>query len=96
MTDDWWDADHNGIPDSIQRDPVVAPEPAAGSSEADQDARLPGINAPIDPPAEPAPDPSAVDPETQTKVYEIQQDVTASNARTADRAFSEMDGYIRD
>jgi hypothetical protein len=42
MADDTsWDADSNGIPDSIQRDPVVVPEDPGPEG-------LPGITAPIE------------------------------------------------
>ena len=34
--------------------------------------------------------------EIQTKIFEVQQDVTVNKARTADRAFDKMDGYIRE
>ena len=33
--------------------------------------------------------------DTQTKIFEITQDVTVNKAKTADKAFSAMDGYIR-
>lgn len=32
---------------------------------------------------------------TQTRIFEITQEVTANKARTADKAFGAMDGYIR-
>ena len=31
----------------------------------------------------------------QTKIFEITQDVTVNKAKTADKAFQAMDGYIR-
>ncbi len=33
--------------------------------------------------------------DTQTKIFEITQDVTVNKAKTADKAFNAMDGYIR-
>jgi hypothetical protein len=33
--------------------------------------------------------------DTQTKIFEIQQDVTVNKARTADKAFQKWDDYIR-
>jgi len=33
--------------------------------------------------------------DTQTKIREIQQDVTINKAKTSDKAFSAFDGYIR-
>ncbi|HWB06795.1 MAG TPA: hypothetical protein VG796_27470 [Verrucomicrobiales bacterium] len=32
---------------------------------------------------------------TQAKIFEITQDVTVNKAKTADKAFNAMDGYIR-
>ncbi|CAN0460985.1 unnamed protein product [Phaeothamnion confervicola] len=31
----------------------------------------------------------------QTKVFEVTQDITVNKAKTADKAFNNMDGYIR-
>lgn len=33
--------------------------------------------------------------DTQTKIFEITQDVTVNKAKAADKAFQAMDGYIR-
>ena len=33
--------------------------------------------------------------DTQTKIFEIQQDVTANKAKTQDKAFQQWDQYIR-
>ncbi len=33
--------------------------------------------------------------DTQTKIFEITQDVTVNKAKTADKAFNAMDQYIR-
>ncbi len=33
--------------------------------------------------------------ETQTKIFQIQQDVTVNKAKTADKVFQKMDAYIR-
>lgn len=33
--------------------------------------------------------------DTQTKIFEIQQDVTANKAQTQDKAFKKWDEYIR-
>ncbi len=58
MLDDPGDIDRNGIPDAIQRDPVVAPEPVI-FGEPTQPG-LPGITEPLeataDAPAEPTPE----------------------------------------
>lgn len=51
MSDDPGDIDRNGIPDAIQRDPVIVPEPA--SFGAPPEEGLPGITAPIEATAEP-------------------------------------------
>ena len=32
--------------------------------------------------------------DTQSKIFEITQDVTVNKAKTADKAFAAMDGYI--
>jgi alpha-beta hydrolase superfamily lysophospholipase len=56
MYDDTGDIDQNGVPDSIQRDPVVEREPLIFGEPAEPG--LPGITEPIeataDAPAEPA------------------------------------------
>ena len=53
--DDDGDIDHNGIPDSIQRDPVVERDPVTFGQPADEGP--PGITSPIDATAEPMPQP---------------------------------------
>ena len=55
MFDDDGDIDNNGIPDSIQRDPVVAPPEPVMFGEA-PDEGLPGITSPIEATAEPLPE----------------------------------------
>jgi hypothetical protein len=53
MFDDPCDIDRNGIPDAIQRDPVVAPEePVPFSLFPPEPAGLPGIDSPIEATAE--------------------------------------------
>ena len=54
MFDDDGDIDDNGIPDSIQRDPVVVRDPVVFGEPADEG--LPGITAPIEATAEPMPE----------------------------------------
>ena len=54
MFDDPGDIDRNGIPDSIQRDPVVAP-PEPAEFGAAPDPGLPGIDAPIAPTSDATP-----------------------------------------
>jgi hypothetical protein len=89
MYDD--DIDRNGIPDMIQRDPVVVPETADRFGD---DVGLPGITAPIEAPAEVAPDGPATEiPEVR---FDVVQDVTQNKARTASKAAEAMDGYIKD
>jgi hypothetical protein len=56
MFDDPGDIDRNGIPDSIQLDPVVAPGEPVPFSLLEADAGLPGIDAPIDTTADPMPE----------------------------------------
>ena len=48
MFDDDGDIDDNGIPDSIQRDPVVAPGYPGPFSMFEPDPGLPGITSPIE------------------------------------------------
>jgi hypothetical protein len=59
MFDDPGDIDRNGIPDSIQRDPVGVPEDPQPLSGFAPDPGLPGIDPPIEAPpdasAEPMP-----------------------------------------
>ncbi len=54
MFDDDGDIDNNGIPDAIQRDPVVEREPVIFGEPADEG--LPGITSPIEATAEPMPE----------------------------------------
>ena len=63
MTDyqDSWDADRNGIPDSIQRDPVVAPDDSPAFSEPEPDVGLSEMTSPIEPPVAPTPPPADAD-----------------------------------
>ena len=56
MFDDDGDIDNNGIPDSIQRDPVVAPGDPAPFSMFEPDPGLPGITSPIETMDEPMPE----------------------------------------
>lgn len=48
MFDDDGDIDNNGIPDSIQRDPVVAPGDPVPFGMFEPDPGLPGITSPIE------------------------------------------------
>ena len=61
MFDDPGDLDRNGIPDSIQLDPVVVPEDPFVFGEPVAETGLPGIDSPItavgDASAEPMPEP---------------------------------------
>jgi hypothetical protein len=54
--DDTGDIDRNGIPDAIQRDPVVVPGDPAPFSMFDPEPGLPGIDSPIEATAEPVPE----------------------------------------
>lgn len=54
MFEDDGDIDDNGIPDSIQRDPVVERTPVVFGETPDEG--LPGITAPIEATAEPLPE----------------------------------------
>ncbi len=63
MYDD--DIDRNGIPDAIQRDPVVAPPVPFGVFDPDPDPGLPGITAPVEATSEPQPEPAAGTTEQQ-------------------------------
>ncbi len=56
MLDNDGDIDNNGIPDSIQRDPVVAPGDPLPFSMFDPAPGLPGIDSPIEATAEPVPE----------------------------------------
>ena len=78
------DIDRNGIPNSIQRDPVVVPEPFDLFGDP-PDVGLPGINSPIE----------ASGSDEPTPELEMEQDVTTNRARTADKAADAMDDYIR-
>ena len=55
MFEDDGDIDDNGIPDSIQRDPVVAPREPVMFGQPPEEG-LPGITAPIEATAEPLPE----------------------------------------
>ena len=50
-----WDADGNGIPDSIQRDPEVVPPEPVQFFEPPAEPGLPRIDAPIEPTADATP-----------------------------------------
>jgi hypothetical protein len=56
VLDDDGDIDNNGIPDSIQRDPVVAPGDPVPFNMFEPDAGLPGIDSPSEATAEPVPE----------------------------------------
>lgn len=69
MYDD--DIDRNGIPDMIQRDPVVVPEPVEIFGEP-PDPGLPGITAPIEATAEPEPEPATpADLQQQAREFDL-------------------------
>ena len=70
MYDDPGDIDRNGIPDAIQRDPVVVPEePAPFSLYPPEPAGLPGIDAPIEATAEPGHE--RADQQQQAREFEL-------------------------
>jgi hypothetical protein len=85
------DIDRNGIPDMIQRDPVVVPEPFDLFGDPPDDG-LPGITAPIEAP-EPIEPPPAEVPQAPVETH---QEVLLNTSRVANKAADELDGYIRD
>jgi hypothetical protein len=63
MFDDQDDLDGNGIPDAIQRDPVVVPPESVAVGVFDPEPGLPGITSPMDATAEAGPGSAAADPQ---------------------------------
>jgi hypothetical protein len=90
MYDD--DIDRNGIPDMIQREPAVAPEPFDLFGEPPE-VGLPGITGPIE---APEPDePTAPDGHAPEAPPEIAHDAVPDKARTANKAANQMDDYLK-
>ncbi len=66
------DLDRNGIPDAIQRDPVVVPPEPEPFGVFDPDPGLPGITTPIEATAGPQPEPATpADLQQQAREFEM-------------------------